>query len=125
MLIGRMNKMYDVVIIGAGPAGLSAAIACRQYDLNVLVLDEFPKPGGRLLGQLHEEPNGEWWNGILETEKLMTRANELNTMIKCNVSVHHIEQIDKYFIVHTNKKEYKTKNVLIATGAAESPAPIP
>lgn len=60
-------KMHDVVIIGAGPAGLSAAIQCRTYDLSVVVIDEFPKAGGRLLGQLHEEPNGEWWNGIKES----------------------------------------------------------
>lgn len=117
--------MIDVIIIGAGPAGLSAAIACREHNLDVLVLDEFMKPGGRLLGQLHQEPTGEWWNGVLETEKLMNRATELNTNIQCNIPVHHIEKLDEYMIVHTNNKEYKTKNVLIATGAAESAAPIP
>lgn len=117
--------MNDIIIIGAGPAGLSAAIACREHDLNVLVLDEFMKPGGRLLGQLHQEPTGEWWNGILETEKLTEQTDKLKTNIKCNVPVHHIEQTKNHFIVHTDKQEYKAKNVLIATGAAESPAPIP
>src|SRR5690625_3895378 len=52
-------KMNDIVIIGAGPAGLAASIICRKHDLKVEVLDEFPKPGGRLLGQLHQEPSGE------------------------------------------------------------------
>ncbi|HZW67506.1 MAG TPA: NAD(P)/FAD-dependent oxidoreductase [Pseudogracilibacillus sp.] len=117
--------MRDIVIIGAGPAGLSAAISCREAHLNTLVIDEFPKPGGRLLGQLHQEPTGEWWNGILETEKLLDRANELKTDIRTEVSVHHIEKIDNGFIVHTNREQIKTANVLIATGAAEVPAPIP
>lgn len=117
--------MNDVIIVGAGPAGLSAAIACREHDLDVVVLDEFVKPGGRLLGQLHQEPTGEWWNGILETEKLMKRANDLGTTIICGVPVHHIERTEDGIIVHTDKKEYKAKNVLIATGAAESAAPIP
>ena len=58
--------MYDVVIIGAGPAGLSAAIACRESDLNVMVIDEFPKPGGRLLGQLHQNLVG---NGGMALKK--------------------------------------------------------
>src|SRR5690625_740913 len=117
--------MKDVVIIGAGPAGLAASIVCRTHDLEVVVLDEFPKPGGRLLGQLHEEPNGEWWNGILETEKLLEQAEHLNTDIQCEISVHHIEKTEENFAVHTNKGIFPTRNVLIATGAAESAAPIP
>lgn len=118
--------MYDVVIVGAGPAGLSAAIACREWDLHVLVIDEFVKPGGRLLGQLHEEPNGEWWNGIEETKHLMAKAESLDTDIRCGISAHHLEKVkDHHFIVHTNKGTFEAKNLLIATGAAETAAPVP
>src|SRR5690625_3617773 len=126
---GRSSKIMlknDVVIIGAGPAGLSAAIQCRHHGLDVVVLDEFPKPGGRLLGQLHEEPNGEWWNGMKETSLLLEKALQLETKISCEVSVHHIEKIAKdHFVVHTNKDQFATTAVLIATGAAESAAPVP
>src|SRR5690625_691393 len=120
-----MSRMFDVVIVGAGPAGLSAAISCRKHDLKVVVVDEFPKPGGRLLGQLHQEPNGEWWNGIKETNKLLEQAKKLDTNIQCGVSVHHIEKIDHGFLVHTNEENLETKQLLIATGAAETAAPIP
>lgn len=115
----------DVVIIGAGPAGLSAAIQLRENDLSVVVLDEFPKPGGRLLGQLHQEPTGEWWNGIEETKKLLEKANKLDTDIRCGVSVHHIEKLEEGFVIHTNKQSFPATYVLIATGAAETAAPIP
>ena len=117
--------MHDVVIIGAGPAGLSAAIACREWDLNVIVLDEFMKPGGRLLGQLHQEPDGQWWNGLEEAKRLTARAAELGVVVKCGVSVHHIEKLERGFTVYTNEAVYKADNLLIATGAAEAPAPIP
>lgn len=117
--------MHDVVIIGSGPAGLSAAIACRENDLDVVVLDEFPKAGGRLLGQLHQEPTGEWWNGVKETEKLLERANMLDTDIRLEVSVYHVEKVDDTFNIFTNKGRLEAKNILIATGAAESAAPIP
>src|SRR5690625_4859740 len=117
--------MYDVIIVGAGPAGLSAAISCRKHELDVLVIDEFPKPGGRLLGQLHQEPSGELWNGIKETNRLLNEANRLQTRIKCGISVHHIEKLEEGFIVHTNEKDFQTKQLLIATGAAESSVPIP
>lgn len=117
--------LHDVVIIGAGPAGLSAAIACREHHLRVVVLDEFPKAGGRLLGQLHQEPNGEWWNGIKESEALQKKAATLDTDIRLGVSVHHIEQQDDHFVVYTQREYIAAKNVLIATGAAESAEPIP
>lgn len=117
--------MYDVIIIGAGPAGLSAGIASRESNLNVLILDEFPKLGGRLHGQLHQEPSGEWWNGVAETQKLVDRAKELNTEIKTGVAVHHIEKTDSGFSVHTDKGLMDTEQLLIATGAAEVAAPVP
>ncbi|MDR4887385.1 NAD(P)/FAD-dependent oxidoreductase [Fredinandcohnia sp. QZ13] len=117
--------MYDAIVIGAGPAGLSAAIACREWDLHVLVIDEYPKPGGRLLGQLYQESNGEWWNGLEEAKKMLQRATELGTDIRCSISVHHIEKISNGFCVHTNKGRFIAANLLLATGAAETPAPIP
>jgi sarcosine oxidase subunit alpha len=118
-------KTIDVAIIGAGPAGLSAAIQCRENDLKVVVIDEFPKAGGRLLGQLHQEPNGEWWNGIKETNRLLEQAKNYETDIRLGVSVHHIEKLDDGYAIHTNKANIQAKSVLIATGAAESAAPIP
>ncbi|SDN54366.1 NAD(P)/FAD-dependent oxidoreductase [Bacillus sp. OK048] len=117
--------MYDVVIIGAGPAGLSAAIACRESDLNVIVIDEFPKPGGRLLGQLHQEPNGEWWNGVEETQNLIDKAEKLNAEIKCGVSAHHIEKVEHGYSIHTSIGILNTTNLLLATGAAETALPLP
>ena len=117
--------MIDLAIIGAGPAGLSAAITCREHGLSVVVIDEFPKTGGRLLGQLHEEPNGEWWNGIKESDILTAQAEAFETDIRLGVSVHHIEKLEEHFVVHTNSEHITAKNVLIATGAAESAAPIP
>lgn len=117
--------MLDVIIIGAGPAGLSAAIECRKNDLNTLVVDEFPKLGGRLLGQLHQEPTGEWWNGIEEAKKLVDEAQRLNTDIRTGISVHHVAKVDDHFVVHTNDGKFEATNVLIATGAAETAVPVP
>lgn len=117
--------MFDVVIIGAGPAGLSAANICREYQLKVVVVDEFIKPGGRLLGQLHQEPDGTWWNGIEEAKKLTSRAEQLGVDICCGVSVHDINNQDGIWSIHTNQETFKAANLLLATGAAETPVPIP
>ncbi|TKH97238.1 FAD-dependent oxidoreductase, partial [Bacillus cereus] len=94
--------MSDVIIIGAGPAGLSASISCARFGLKVLVIDEFMKPGGRLLGQLHQEPTGEWWNGIEESKRLHEEAESLSVHIRCGVSVYNLDRDENNWFVHTN-----------------------
>lgn len=117
--------MSEILIIGAGPAGLSGAIACAQHGLKVTIIDEFIKPGGRLLGQLHQEPSGEWWNGMKEAEKLINDTKTLPIDIRCGVSVYNIERHDADWYVYTNEGVFESPYVLIATGAAEYAIPVP
>lgn len=117
--------MIDVIVIGAGPAGLAGAIAANKNGLSVMVLDEFIKPGGRLLGQLHQEPSGEWWNGIEESKRLHEEAINLGIDIRLNVSVFNIFQEDSLWNVYTDACTYQAPFILLATGAAEYPIPIP
>ncbi|AMR03145.1 NAD(P)/FAD-dependent oxidoreductase [Bacillus thuringiensis] len=117
--------MSDVIIIGAGPAGLSASISCARFGLKVLVIDEFMKPGGRLLGQLHQEPTGEWWNGIKESKRLHEEAESLSVHIRCGVSVYNLDRDENNWFVHTNIGTLEAPFVLLATGAAEYSIPLP
>ncbi|MDA1867604.1 NAD(P)/FAD-dependent oxidoreductase [Bacillus cereus] len=117
--------MSDVIIIGAGPAGLSASISCARFGLKVLVIDEFMKPGGRLLGQLHQEPTGEWWNGIEESKRLHEEAESLSVHIRCGVSVYNLDKNENNWFVHTNIGTLEAPFVLLATGAAEYSIPLP
>jgi thioredoxin reductase/bacterioferritin-associated ferredoxin len=43
-----MNKIYDLIIIGAGPGGLAAAVTAESLGLKTLVVDEQPEPGGQI-----------------------------------------------------------------------------
>ncbi len=117
--------MTDVLIIGAGPAGLSAGITCAKKGMSVKILDEYYQPGGRLLGQLYEEPDGRWWNGIEETEKLIEQIIHHNVDILCETSVFHIELSRGQWVCHTTQGEFKAQSLLLATGAAEMPVPVP
>ena len=47
-------KRYNLIVVGAGPAGLSAAIEARKYGMSVIVFDENHKPGGLLFKQIHK-----------------------------------------------------------------------
>ena len=49
-----MGKEVEILVIGAGPAGLSAAIEAAKYGADVLVVDENDKPGGQLFKQIHK-----------------------------------------------------------------------
>ncbi|SIR53793.1 sarcosine oxidase subunit alpha [Peribacillus simplex] len=117
--------MIDVVVVGAGPAGLSAAIGAAEHGLQVCVVDEFLKPGGRLLGQLHEEPDGKWVNGIEEAQKLYNQAIELGVDIRCGISVYDLRKLESSWCVYTTDDMIESKCLLLATGASETPIPIP
>ena len=47
-------KRYDLIVVGAGPAGLSAAIQAARYGVHVAVFDENAAPGGQLFKQIHK-----------------------------------------------------------------------
>ena len=49
-----MASRYDLIVIGAGPAGLSAAVEAAKNGLNTIVFDENAKPGGQLFKQIHK-----------------------------------------------------------------------
>ena len=69
-------EKVDLVIIGAGPAGLAAAAEAARRKANVVVLDESPIPGGRLPGQIHPLPwrkragRSRWSNGAEKAAQL-------------------------------------------------------
>ena len=117
-----MNK---VIIIGAGPSGLEAAITCREQGLDVLVLDEYMIAGGRLLGQLYEQPDGTWWNGLEESKIRYEKALELGTRFLLNTPVNNIVQTNEHWTVYTDTESFTAKHLLLATGAAETPVPVP
>ena len=47
-------KRYELIVIGAGPAGLSAAIEGAKAGMRVAVFDENARPGGQLFKQIHK-----------------------------------------------------------------------
>ncbi|OZB98921.1 NAD(P)/FAD-dependent oxidoreductase [Paenibacillus sp. XY044] len=115
---------YDLLIVGAGPAGLSAAVEAASHHLRVAVVDEFPEPGGRMLGQFHEE-KGHWWVGRQVAGQLLDRCSSLGVEIRCGASVHSLLRSGRHWILRTSEGSLQARNVLLATGSAEIPHPLP
>ncbi len=108
--------MYDIVIIGAGPAGLTASIYARRSNKKVLVL-EAKSYGGQIVNVLEIDnyPVESHISGIDFATKLYNQAKETGAEIKFE-KVIKVNDGDIKEVV-TNKDTYKTKTVIIATGA--------
>ncbi|GAB3799746.1 NAD(P)/FAD-dependent oxidoreductase [Virgibacillus kimchii] len=119
----------DVVIIGAGPAGLTAAIEIIQNGLTVAVIDEYYRPGGRLLGQHYEDPyaprDQRIWDGKKTADQLEEKARSLGVHIFTNVSVWSVSGKWKVELAGSELTSITSKVLLLATGSVEKALPVP
>lgn len=107
--------MYDIIIIGAGPAGLTAAIYASRARKKVLVL-EANAYGGQIINTLDIEnyPAAPHINGFDFATNCYNQAKELGAEIKFEKAINIIDGDIKKVI--TKDKEYETKSIIIATG---------
>lgn len=118
-----MSKVYDVVIIGGGPAGLSAALYAGRARLSVLQL-EAVKDGGliTLTNEVENYPGcTEGESGPSLIERMVTQADHFGAeRVKDEVVEVKLDGEEK--VITGKKGEYRAKTVIVATGA--SPRPI-
>ncbi len=111
---------YDVVIIGAGPAGLTAGIYARSKMMKTLILDS-GRVGGQLVSLypekgIHNYPGFETVQARKLSDKLYAQAESMECEIKEYEKVDDIENGDQELLVKTSKQTYHAKSVVIAIG---------
>ncbi len=113
-----MNECYDLVIIGSGPAGLSAAIYARRARLHALVLEKEMISGGQVLTteEVDNYPGLPGMNGFALGTKFREHADALGAVF-AEDEVVKISRTEDVIEVEGREKSYKTKTVIIATGA--------
>lgn len=109
--------MYDIIIIGAGPAGLTSAIYARRAAKSVLVL-EAKSYGGQIINTLDIEnyPAESHISGFDFATKLYNQAKDLGAEIVFEKVV-DINNKDNIKEVITTKNTYQGKTIIIATGS--------
>ncbi len=116
-----MTKIYDVIILGGGPSGLTAAIYASRADLDTLVLAGNP-PGGQLMLTSDVENYPGFPDGILGPElisKFRSQAERFNANVVNENALSLTGTFDIGFTIATDENnEYKGKTVIIATGAS-------
>ncbi len=124
-----MSLFYDYIIIGAGPAGMAAAVTVREYGLTTLVLDEQLAPGGQIYRSIERATT----KNAAALGEDYTYGRGLTSDFRHSgaeyITGATVWSIDKNLTVSFNcdnkAKQVKGKRILIATGAVERPVPIP
>lgn len=116
-----MAKKYDIVIVGAGTAGLSAAIYAVRAGKSVIVL-EATTHGGQIVNtpEVENYPGIKKISGFEFANNLYKQAKSLGAEVIYE-KVIGIEVNGEEKIVHTTKEDYQAKAVILATGAKNRP----
>jgi NADPH-dependent 2,4-dienoyl-CoA reductase/sulfur reductase-like enzyme len=125
-----MSRAVDLLIVGAGPAGMSAALQARSLGLSVLVVDEQPAPGGQIWRAIEARvgtPVGRLLGAEYAAGLPFTRAfRACGAIYEPGTQVWQIEAGWHVYMSREHQAEcVQASNVLLATGAQERPAPFP
>ena len=113
-------EKYDIIIIGAGPGGLTAGIyAGRQGTKNLIIDRDLAGGIGREVPEMENYPGFDNISGLELIEKMKAQATK-------NTELHEMEEVveiikndgEYHFTVKTTKEEYQTKTVILATGSS-------
>lgn len=118
-------KRYDLIVIGAGPAGLSAAIEGAKNGLHPIVFDENAKPGGQLFKQIHKffgsKEHKAKVRGFKIGEELLEEAKKYGVKVVLNATVIGLYEEKEITVrVGDEVKHFKGDSILVATGASEN-----
>lgn len=117
-----VSKLYDVIVIGGGPAGLSAALYAGRARLNTLVIEK-KKEGGQiaLTSEVENYP------GCLEGESGPTLIDRMHKQVLNFGAEVVYDEIESVFLegsikqLRGKKDVYKAKTIIVATGASSRP----
>ena len=111
-----MKKIYDLVIIGAGPAGITAAVYAARKKMNILVLTKDIGGQASLSGDIQNYTGYQFISGPELAIKFEEHMRKFNFEIKENEEVKKLISKKGTFLVKTDKDNYRAKTVIVASG---------
>lgn len=118
--------MYDLIIIGSGPAGLSAAVYGKRAGLNLLVIEEKPMSGGQILNtyEVDNYLGMPGMNGFDMGMAFRNHADKLGVSFK-EAAVTYLEDKGESKLVHMGEEVLESRTILLATGAEHAKLAVP
>ena len=113
-----VSRIYDVLIIGGGAAGLTTAIYAQRDKFDSIILER-KNIGGNAYNtkKIENYPGFNEVSGPELMERMETQASILGTTIEVGEDVQLIEKTENHFKIHTASQLYLSKSVVIATGS--------
>lgn len=121
-------ERYNLIVVGAGPAGLSAAIEAAGRGMSVIVFDENHRPGGQLFKQIHKffgsKEHKAKIRGFKIGEQLLKEASDAGVKVQLNSTVTGMYLNNEVTVNHDGQIcHYRGDSIIIATGASENMVP--
>lgn len=122
-----MNKIYDVMILGAGAAGLTAGIYASRARLDTLILNEGAVGGQMVLtNEIANYPGVETTNGYIVANTMKKQAKDFGCTIKSNIKIVEYNLDAQVKSVKLDDgREFHSKSVILTPGGRPRPLNIP
>lgn len=117
--------MEDIIIIGAGPAGLSAALYTTRYNLKTLIISGDVGGQTAISGKIENYPGFNSGNSFELIQIMKSQAESFGAIIKTGENTQSVKKTSEGFTVTTDKGEYKSKAVIIAMGKSSRKLNVP
>lgn len=123
------GKIFDIAVIGAGPAGMSAALEAEKHGASVVLLDEQSQPGGQIYRNVLKASRrqsvilgADYAKGIA----LAKPFSKSKTVHLAGVTVWRVTQNGQVSLSKDGKADQiQARHIIVATGATERPVPVP
>jgi NADPH-dependent 2,4-dienoyl-CoA reductase/sulfur reductase-like enzyme len=117
----------ELAIIGAGPAGIAAAVLAAELGLDTVLVDEQDQPGGQVYRAIERaEPDTPLGPDYLAGRPLAAALRASRVDYRPGTNLWHVDPDGTLFLENAGRTETVTaRRVLLATGAIERPVPIP
>jgi len=118
-------KIYDLIIIGAGPAGITAAVYAARKKMDFLVLTGDIGGQAAWSGDIENYTGYQFITGPELAQKFEEHMRKYNIPVKENEEVVEVKKPDSLIFVKTLKNEYQTKAAIISSGKRSKELGVP
>jgi alkyl hydroperoxide reductase subunit F len=111
-----MKKIYDLIIIGAGPAGITAAVYAARKKMDILVITKDIGGQASWSGDIQNYTGYQFISGPELALKFEEHMRKFDFEIKENEEVKEVSSRKENLFIKTDKDNYQTKTVIVASG---------
>ncbi|MDD5281272.1 MAG: FAD-dependent oxidoreductase [Candidatus Omnitrophica bacterium] len=118
-------QIYDLIIIGAGPAGITASVYSARKKINFLVISLDIGGQAAWSGDIENYTGYQFITGPELAQKFQEHMRKYDTVLKENEEVLELKKSAGGFLIKTNKADYQSRSVIIASGKKSKELGVP